>query len=242
MSLFGESASRAADQSAPHALPKIPNYLQDTYHWAYLSQRGRALLDRPVVVSAILWGNARRLMEAAAAEFQPGQKILQSACVYGDFSPLLARRVGPQGQLTVIDIAPIQIENCKKKLEEYPHAQVRVADAAAPLPDQVDGVCCFFLLHEVPEEYKTRIVDNLLGLIPPGGKLVFVDYHRPQSWHPLKGIMALVFYLLEPFARRMWDNEINSYAHFATDFSWEKCTYFGGMYQKVVATRRTNLS
>jgi SAM-dependent methyltransferase len=177
-------------------------------------------------------------MEAAANEFTPGQKVLQSACVYGDFSPLLARRVGPAGELTVIDVAPIQTDNCRRKLLPYPQAKVRVADAAAPLSEHVDGVCCFFLLHEVPEDYKARIVDNLLGIVEPGSKVVFVDYHRPHAFHPLKGIMALVFHWLEPYARILWEREIQSYASRAEEFDWEKSTYFGGLYQKVVAIRR----
>jgi SAM-dependent methyltransferase len=177
-------------------------------------------------------------MQAAADEFTPGQKVLQSACVYGDFSPLLARRVGPAGQLTVIDVAPIQTENCQRKLTRYPHAKVRIADAAAPLKDDVDAVCCFFLLHEVPEDYKERIVNNLLGLVKPGGKVVFVDYHRPHPFHPLKGIMALVFRWLEPYAPILWKREIKSYASRAEEFDWDKCTYFGGLYQKIVAVRR----
>ncbi len=218
--------------------PGIPEYLHSTYHWAYLSRIGQRLLDRPIVVATILWGNDQRLMKAAAAEFNPGQKILQVACVYGDFSPILARQVGSEGRLTVIDVAPIQIENCRRKLVSYPQTKLRVADAAAPLAEDVDGICCFFLLHEVPEEYKTRIVDNLLGMLAPGGKIVFVDYHRPHALHPLKGIMALVFRWLEPFARILWDREIVSYTSRANEFDWEKCTYFGGLYQKVVGVRR----
>ena len=230
------SCSVSEPSSTP---PGIPEYLQRTYHWAYLSQIGQVLLDRPIVVATILWGNDRRLMEAAAAEFTPGQKILQSACVYGDFSPILARRVGPEGRLTVIDVAPIQVSNCQRKLHPYPQATARVADVADPLAEDVDGVCCFFLIHEVPEDYKSRIVDNLLSMVKPGGKVVFVDYHRPHAFHPLKGIMALVFRWLEPYARILWDREIMSYASRAAEFDWEKCTYFGGLYQKIVAVRRS---
>jgi SAM-dependent methyltransferase len=226
--------------TSPSSTSGIPDYLERTYHWAYLSRRGRALLDRSFIVSAILWGNARRLMKAAAAEFTPGQKILQSACVYGNFSQLLAQRVGTKGKLTVIDVAPIQIEYCQRKLLPYPQANARVADATVPFPEDVDGICCFFLLHEVPEDYKTRIVDNLLGSVKPGGKVVFVDYHRPHSFHPLKGIMALVFRWLEPYAIIMWKREIQSYSKQAEKFNWEKCTYFGGLYQKVIAVRRSN--
>jgi ubiquinone/menaquinone biosynthesis C-methylase UbiE len=232
------SDSPLANNTSPPSHQGIPDYLRETYHWAYLSQRGQALLDRSFVVSTILWGNAKHLMETAAAEFSPGQTVLQSACVYGDFSPLLAQRVGPEGQLIIIDVAPIQIENCLRKLFPYPQAKARVANATTPLTENVDGVCCFFLLHEVPEDYKTRIVNNLLGTVSAGGKVVFVDYHRPHSFHPLKWIMVLIFRWLEPYAKILWDREIKSYANQAEEFDWKKQTYFGGLYQKVVAIRR----
>jgi SAM-dependent methyltransferase len=218
--------------------PEIPDYLRDTYHWAYLSRIGRAVFDRPAMVSAILWGNADRLMNEAAAEFCTGTRVLQTACVYGDFSARLAERIGAEGRLDVIDVAPMQVANCRRKLTAYPQVKLRVADTAAYEGTGYDGVCCFFLLHEVPEEYKHRIVDRVLGSLRPGGKAVFVDYHAPRRWHPLRGVMSLVFRWLEPFASALWRREIASYATRAGDFAWGKRTYFGGLYQKTVAVRR----
>ena len=93
------------------ATPPVPDYLRDTYTWAYLDHRTVPWLDQPVVVSAILWGNASRLMNAAVREFSAGQRVLQAAAVYGDFSQRLARRLGGDGQLTVVGVASIQIAN-----------------------------------------------------------------------------------------------------------------------------------
>jgi ubiquinone/menaquinone biosynthesis C-methylase UbiE len=197
------------------------------------------VLDRPAVVSAILWGNARRLMDSAVTEFAPGSHVLQTACVYGDFSARLARRVGPAGRLEVIDVAPLQIDNCRRKLAAYPHVRLRVVDASRHDGEGYDGVCCFFLLHEVPEDYKHRIVDRLLASLRPGGKAVFVDYHRPRRSHPLRPVMRLVFRRLEPYAEALWRREITSYATRAGDCEWRKETYFGGLYQKTVAVRPT---
>lgn len=219
------------------AAPELPAYLVETYRWAYLSEGWRRILDRSLVVSAILWGNARRLMQSAVAEFAPGSHVLQTACVYGDFSQLLAGQVGRAGSLEVIDVAPLQVENCRRKLVDYPNAQVRVADAAVPTGMTYDGVCCFFLLHEVPEDYKRRIVDSLLSSVRPGGRAVFVDYHRPTPLHPLRAVMSLVFRWLEPYAPSLWEREIASYARKADAFVWHKETYFGGLYQKTVAIR-----
>ncbi len=215
----------------------LPAYLRDTYTWAYLSPRTLPLLDRAVVVQAILWGNANRLMDAAFAEFAPGQQVLQPACVYGPFSRRLAARLGPHGRLEVRDIAPIQVAFTTRKLHDLPQAAVSRADAALPVGRTFDGVCCFFLLHEVPSEVKAQVVKAMLDAVGPGGKAVFVDYHRPHALHPLRPVMAGVFRGLEPFARELWNTEIESYATDPAAFRWSKQTFFGGLYQKVVAER-----
>jgi hypothetical protein len=102
-----------------------------------------------------------------------------------------------------------------------------------------DAVTCFFLLHEVPEDMKPRIVQALLGSVGLGGKAVFVDYHRPHPAHPLRPVMQLVFACLEPFAHTLWTRCIPDYAgSHTTQFDWHKETLFGGLYQIVVATRR----
>lgn len=217
--------------------PELPDYLVKTYTWAYLKPSSLFLLDNTVVVTAILWGNLNRLIRVNCAELSAGQRVLQAANVYGRYSTALANVVGPDGRLDVIDIAPLQVAHCRRKLAGYPHAKVRLADAAAPGGGLYDTVCCFFLLHEIPDDHKRKVVDALLAAVPPGGKVVFTDYHRAAGWHPLRWPMNLVFRLLEPFALGLVEREI---ADFATDqdaFVWRKSTYFGGLYQKVVAER-----
>ena len=223
------------------APPRLPEYLRKTYTWAYLRPGSLRLLDNSVVVSAILWGNCRRLMRTAFDEFLPGQRVLQAACVYGDFSVELARRVDRHGRLDVIDVAPLQVENCRRKLAGLPQAQVRLADASQPGGGPYDAVCCFFLLHEMPDPYKSAVVDGLLGCVAPGGRVVFVDYHRPGRGHPLRGVMSLVFRWLEPFAAGLLGTEIAALAADADGFTWRKETFFGGLYQKVVAERTAAL-
>jgi len=224
--------------SLPHpAPPEIPAYLRDTYTWAYLSDLGCKVFDRQLVVSAILWGNARRLIRSVAEELQPGWKVLQPACVYGSFSVDIARTLGTTGRLDVTDIAPIQVSLTRRKLADVPQASVELVDAAESGRGPYDAVTCFFLLHEVPEDYKQRIVDALLGSVRRGGKVVFVDYHRPSPLHPLRPVMGAVFAALEPFATALWSREIRTYATTGDNFIWRKETFFGGLYQKVVAER-----
>ena len=71
----------------------------------------------------------------------------------------------------------------------------------------------------------------------PGGKVLFVDYHRPVPWHPLRPVMAAVFRWLEPFADGLVSRPITDFAAHPQDFHWRKETRFGGLYQKMVAKR-----
>ncbi len=218
------------------ALP-LPQYLVDTYSWAYLRPRSLRLLDRHLVVNGILWGNYHGLVSAACTEFQPGERVLQAASVYGNLSARLADRVGPRGQLEVIDIAPLQVEHCRKKLAGRNNVCVRVSDAAHAVAGAYDAVCCFFLLHEIPDAKKRQVVDALLAAVRPGGRVLFIDYHQPEWWHPLRPVMAAVFRWLEPYANGLLACEIQDLAQRAQDFEWRKLTRFGGLYQQVIATR-----
>jgi len=217
--------------------PEIPAYLQDTYYWCYISPRNVKLLDREIVVRTILWQQHRKLQKLAFAEIQPGQSVLQSASVYGSFAPNLAAHIGPEGSLDVVDVAQVQVNSVTRKLQDYPNATVHHANIVDFSKKPFDVVCCYFLLHEVPDDYKYKIVDRLLEKVNPGGKVVFVDYHKPRWWHPLKLITSIVFDTLEPFAKSLWRNEIKSFAREADRFEWRQETIFAGLFQKVVATR-----
>jgi SAM-dependent methyltransferase len=132
----------------------------------------------------------------------------------------------------------LQVGLTRRKLADLAQAHVARGDAADPDEACVDVVTCFFLLHEVPDAVKIRITRAMLDLVAPGGRAVFVDYHRPHRLHPLKPLMRRIFDWLEPFAASMWSREIRNLAGPIGDrFRWRKSTRFGGMYQIVVAER-----
>jgi ubiquinone/menaquinone biosynthesis C-methylase UbiE len=218
--------------------PALPAYLAETYTWAYLSDFGTRFFDRQAVVNTILWGNAQRLIRWATDCVRPGMSVFQPAAVYGSFSRDLAAAVGPKGSVTVGDVAAVQVALTQRKVADLPWVTVQHRDAISQDHGPYDVVLCFFLLHEVPEEVKGQVVDALLSVVKPGGQVVFVDYHRPSAWNPVRPIMAGVFATLEPFARALWRHEIASYAsNPAISGHWHKETRFGGLYQRVIFTR-----
>jgi ubiquinone/menaquinone biosynthesis C-methylase UbiE len=236
------SADGSAAATRPSIAPEhIPDYLSKTYTWAYLSPRTMPWLDRPAVVSAILWGNADRLMRDSIAQFEPGQRVLQAACVYGRYTPLLARRLGESGTLTVTDVATVQLDNLAPKVAGLPQVRLHRGDLSrgqtGVAPGSQDAVACFFLLHEVPPAERRGIVGALLGAVRVGGRVVFTDYHRMRYWHPLRPIMSLVFHTLEPFANSLLDQSVGSISPLGQHFHFSQRTSFGGLYQQVIATR-----
>ena len=101
------------------APPEIPDYLQETYWWAYLHPKALKFFEREWMVNLILWGNMNRLTQAVIGDLDvaPGSEVLQVACVYGDFSNKLARHLDGSGsRLGIVDVAPIQLKNAREKL------------------------------------------------------------------------------------------------------------------------------
>ncbi|WP_159874822.1 rhodoquinone biosynthesis methyltransferase RquA [Aquitalea denitrificans] len=217
----------------------VPDYMTEVYDWAYVNPRRAALLDRNLVVSTLLFLNDQRLMQRYLQQIRPGMRVWQVAHVYGDLVQKAAAKVRKHGEFILTDITPVQVEHGARKLAAYPQARVVRADAASyQLEQPADLICSFFLLHEVPDDLKHRIVDNMLSQLQAGGRAVFVDYHKPAPWQPVGWLLKWVNRVLEPFAEALWRNEISSYASDAEAFDWHKETLFGGVYQVLTVTRR----
>ncbi|WP_293931190.1 rhodoquinone biosynthesis methyltransferase RquA [Iodobacter sp.] len=216
----------------------VPDYMTEVYDWAYVNPKRVDQLDHNMVVKVLLFGNDQRLMRAYLNEIKPGMKVWQVAHVYGDLVRKVAQKVGPDGEFHLSDITPAQIEHAQAKLALYPWAKVIRSDAATYQSQlSFDLICSFFLLHEVPDEKKRSIVDHMLSQMPVSGKVLFVDYHRPSLWQPIRWILKWVNAKLEPFAEALWNNEISHYASQAEKYHWQKRTIFGGVYQIVSVTR-----
>ncbi len=227
-----------ADRNPPADIQSaIPDYLEQHYWWAYLRPASLRIFDRAPVVSAILWGQYRRLSDSVLTHIAPGDRVLQLACVYGNLSERIAGRVGPSGGLDIVDIAPIQIAHVRGKLTPFNWVRAIVANAATVRSERYRSVACFFLLHELPDPVKCAVVDAALAAVEPGGRAIFVDYAAPARLHPMRPVMAGVFAMLEPFATAMWRTEISQLASHPRDFAWTRSSHFGGLYQVVVAER-----
>ena len=219
----------------------VPAYLSDTYWWAYIHPKAVNIFERQWLVNLILWGNFSRLRDAALAEL--GREItgrtLQVACVYGDFSAHLARRIAPGGSPDIVDVLPIQLSNLRRKLPpEIPVTIYQRDSTALGFADaSYEQVVVFFLLHEQPAEARRETLREAIRVTKPGGKVVLVDYHGPHVFHPLRYIFQPVLRVLEPYAIDLWRHHISEWLPSQIlPAQLAKETFFGGLYQKVVIT------
>jgi ubiquinone/menaquinone biosynthesis C-methylase UbiE len=219
----------------------VPGYLHETYWWAYVHPNAVRLFERQWLVNLILWGNFRRLRDAALDELgaRVGGRTLQVACVYGDFSIKLADRVAPDGWLDVVDVLPIQLGNLRNKLPAHARASTYQRDSAdlGFADASYDQVLIFFLLHEQPAAVRRRTLHEAVRVVRPGGRLVIVDYHLPNRLHPLRYLFRPVLGMLEPFALDLWRHDIARWLpEHVRGPALRKETYYGGLYQKLVVT------
>lgn len=231
-----KAEQKALERLSPQA---IPNYLQETYWWAYIHPNAVSFFERQWLVNLILWGNFARLRDAALAELGgevPG-RTLQVACVYGNFSEHLAARVAPGGTLDIVDVLPIQLRNLRQKLPLSAPVTLHQSDSTALGfdDDSYDQAIIFFLLHEQPAAARRQTLREALRVVKPGGKLVLVDYHLPVRLHPLRYLFRPVLRALEPFALDLWQHEISEWLPAGVAAAQvRKVTYYGGLYQKLV--------
>jgi len=219
---------------------KVPGYLAETYWWAYVHPNAVKVFERQWLVNLILWGNFARLRDAAldALGARLDGRTLQIACVYGNLTERLRRRLTPGGALDVVDVLRVQLDNLAAKLPGDPRVGLIQGDSAALEIESgsYDRALLFFLLHEQPEEVRRRTLAEALRVLKPGGRLVIVDYHRPRRSNALYFPMAAILRTLEPFAMDLWRHEITDWFPAGVARRIEKRAYFGGLYQSLTIT------
>ena len=238
----GDYAAKQAQLAAVKSAPPIPDYLQDTYWWAYLHPKALHFFEREWVVNLILWGNMNRLTQAVIDDLDLPRpsRVLQVACVYGEFSSLLAGHLArSDSHLDVVDVAPIQLKNARAKLAAHNNVGFHHQDSSALRfsPASYDHTVVYFLLHEQPEAVRRKTIAEAIRVTRPGGKVIFVDYHGPRRSNPFRYIMKLVLTNLEPFAMDLWRQELQAFMpDVIRPEQLQSQFYFGGLYQKVVLT------
>lgn len=108
---------------------------------------------------------------------QPGQTAADFGCGPGFFTIEMARQVGPSGKVYAVDLQQAMLDQvaiAASRAELLDRITLyRVDGTSALLPEPVDFVLCFWMMHEVPE--RERFLGEIYQNLRPNGTFLLVE-------------------------------------------------------------------
>lgn len=131
---------------------------------------------------------ARLLYFAGLSE---GEHVLDFGCGGGIGARVIAKRIGPMGRLTCVDVSGFWIGLCQKRLRRFGHAECYRGDLRKlPVPDAAyDLVFVHRVLRVVGPGERQNVVDCLAEKLAPGGRLLICEKTAPRigfEAHPIR--------------------------------------------------------
>jgi ubiquinone/menaquinone biosynthesis C-methylase UbiE len=121
-----------------------------------------------------------RFAIVAALGLRPGDDVADVGAGSGFMARLIAREVGPEGQVYAVDIAQETIDHIEAAAREEGISNVKGilgGERTTHLPpDSLDLVLICDTYHHF--EYPTDIMASIAAALRPGGRLVVIDYER----------------------------------------------------------------
>lgn len=120
----------------------------------------------------------------------PGSRVLELGCGSGDVTELIARRVGPHGEVVAMDRDPSQVAAASDRLKSAGHHNVRfVVEEIADLEPAglFNAVVGRYVLMYVPS--PESVIAQAAKWLVPGGSLAFLEMDffrgvRSRIWPP----------------------------------------------------------
>src|SRR6266498_3773811 len=133
----------------------------------------------------LLRGTLRKLPQRTAdlAQLQVGEAVLDVGCGTGALAMVACTRVGTSGRVCGIDPGPKQVARARTKAERAGLSidfQVGVIEQLAFPDHSFDVVLSTLVMHHLPDDLKRRGLAEMLRVLTLGGRLVIVDFNRPE--------------------------------------------------------------
>ncbi len=146
-----------------------------------------------------------------------GNSVLDIAGGTGDLAAKFSRIVGPEGRVVLADINQSMLEVGRDKLLDTGHqGNIEFVQADAqflPFPDDsFDCITIAFGLRNVTE--KETALRSMLRVLKPGGRLLVLEFSKPQSELLSKAYDTYSFRIL-PLMGKLVANDAESYQYLA---------------------------
>lgn len=220
---------------------EMPAYLKKLYRLPYLSKKFSELIDGEYMAQFQTFFFADRLTKSVTNEIREDQSVLQLGVASGNFERKVAEKMKSTGLYRIEDLSLVRLDACRKKLAPWTNVILDHQDVCVLTknPRRYDVVICCFMLHELPDGRKRKLLKKAFDSLLPNGCVIFVDYNKPHPFNPLGFFVKRFNRVCEPFAESLFRHEIRSFADDAApSLIWDKKTFCGGLYQCVIAQRR----
>ncbi len=217
---------------------EVPEYLRAVYGTRYFQPVFAMCFDSGWLAEPATFFYSKKLTKAVTDEIIEGDDVLQLGLGSGGFERAVSDKMNGKGKYVIEDLSSSHAAAAEVRISPWLNAAIRERDFTVADEKRYDVVVGWFALHELPDERKKAALKRACDSLKPDGKLIFIDYAKPKKFHPFGWFVKMFNRLFEPFAESLWYNEIESFAPVSDNMIWAKKTYFGGMYQCVIAQKR----
>lgn len=215
-------------------LNKLPPYMQILFNKIYKNKILTALFDDERIVRLAHLGLKKKIMKDLLRDVAKNAHVLQIGLTFGDELEQIYAKIKKQGKLDVFDVSALQVDFAKNKYERK-NIELINYNAALPWDEKYDVIICYNLLHELPLQTRSQIMDNVLGSLAMGGKAIFVDYAKPVWWQFLRYPLFVFNRLYRPFCESLWQQPLENFCSKKDEFRWQHSYYGGKLWQKTIA-------
>ncbi|WP_101783963.1 class I SAM-dependent methyltransferase [Nonomuraea indica] len=144
-------------------------------------------IDRPrayeVMASIGFLGRRREMFTrlAALSGARPGDRVLDVGCGTGYLTRILARVVGPAGQVTGIDPAPSMVEHARLRAPGNCSYAVGEGQALEAPDGSFDVVVSSLAVHHMPAAERGAAMAEMFRVLRPGGRLLIAEFRPPTG-------------------------------------------------------------
>ncbi|GAA0681517.1 hypothetical protein GCM10009104_02720 [Marinobacterium maritimum] len=115
-------------------------------------------------------------------DLNPGDTVLELGCGTGLNFPLILEKVGPQGKIIGVDIAPGMLEVARQKARRNNWDNIELIESDLTLfnfPAGLDAIFSTGVFGYIPE-YES-VIEKAYIALPSGGRFAILDGKKPES-------------------------------------------------------------